>query len=374
MQRRSDIDNLRSAATYLLVGYHVAKVFDGPRFYHLKNQQTFVGFDVFAAFVRQWHMPLFFVLAGWSTAAAFDERSPGEYRMERARRLLVPLAVWSVLLGPPIRWVELKRIDGQPESFGEFLPTFFTRLDRFSWSHLWFLAYLFTFSMLYLPLFRRLHRRGDVSVHGSHLARFVAVLVLVQVALRWMWPGFQNLYNDWANFTYYSLFFVAGFLIGRFPSVDAVVDENRWWLACIGAAATAMMLPFWLGGIHVAERFGAPYILYQALSGLAGAGIVGAVLAWARRHFVGTGPLHHWAKQRAFPTFVLHQIAVVAVAVHVVDRPWALAWKFAVTLCGATALTLTAAAAVARIEKLHPLFGMPRTSRTRLARDLNTPR
>ena len=37
-------------------------------------------------------------------------------------------------------------------SFLAFWPTFFTDITHFTWSHLWFLAYLFTFSLLYRRL------------------------------------------------------------------------------------------------------------------------------------------------------------------------------------------------------------------------------
>ena len=35
-------------------------------------------------------------------------------------------------------------------SFFDFLPRFFTSVDYFSWSHLWFVIYLLTFTLLYL--------------------------------------------------------------------------------------------------------------------------------------------------------------------------------------------------------------------------------
>ena len=46
-------------------------------------------------------------------------------------------------------------------------PTFFTRLDRFTWAHLWFVAYLFTFTLLYLPLFLRLRREIASAIHRA---------------------------------------------------------------------------------------------------------------------------------------------------------------------------------------------------------------
>src|SRR5690242_18448230 len=94
MNRRPDIDNLRSAATFLLLAFHTAKVYDYSPFYHVKNHASFQGFDVFTGFVHQWHMPLFFVLAGWSMAAALRRRTPEEIRGERWQRLGIPLGVF----------------------------------------------------------------------------------------------------------------------------------------------------------------------------------------------------------------------------------------------------------------------------------------
>src|SRR4029450_11026939 len=135
-------------------------------------------------------MPLFFVLAGWSAVASLQTRGQRRFVVERVRKLAIPLLAGSVLLGPPIKYLELRSgLDlnhaglwvaaplqagfrtvipsGLPlaspfdESFLTFLPTFFTRLDRFTWTHLWFLAYLFTLTLLYLPAFGWLLRRRD---------------------------------------------------------------------------------------------------------------------------------------------------------------------------------------------------------------------
>ncbi len=181
--RRPDIDNLRSAATFLLLAFHTAKVYDYSEFYHLKNRATFVGFDVFTGFVHQWHMPLFFALAGWSMAAALKKRGAAEIRKERVNRLLIPLIAWTLITCPFIRWIELDHIDHVHESFLAFLPTFFGL--RFSWSHLWFLAYLLTFSLVYLPLFVRLNARTtDPVVTRSTLVKFLGGMVAIQVLLR----------------------------------------------------------------------------------------------------------------------------------------------------------------------------------------------
>ncbi len=90
VERRSDIDWLRVTATYVLFVFHVAKVFDFAPFYHVVNRDRSMVFFVLAGFIAQWHMPLFFLLAGWSLFGSLRGRSTSDFLRERARRLLLP--------------------------------------------------------------------------------------------------------------------------------------------------------------------------------------------------------------------------------------------------------------------------------------------
>src|SRR5262245_14162783 len=188
--RRPDVDWLRVGATYLLFVFHVGKVFDPAPFYHIRNGDLSFAMLVACGFISLWHMPLFFLLAGWSAASSLEARGVRGFLAERARRLAIPLVAGCVLLAPAIKYLELRSgLDlnhtglrvapalrdgfkvvipgGLPvaapfdESFLTFLPTFFTHLERFTWAHLWFIAYLFTFTVVYLPVFAWLLRRRD---------------------------------------------------------------------------------------------------------------------------------------------------------------------------------------------------------------------
>jgi glucan biosynthesis protein C len=64
-RRRHDIDWLRIGATFLLFPFHAARPFDHQS-WHVKSPDAATGFDVFVWFIHQFHMPLFFTLAGWS--------------------------------------------------------------------------------------------------------------------------------------------------------------------------------------------------------------------------------------------------------------------------------------------------------------------
>src|SRR5260370_38081584 len=91
-ERRPDLDWLRLGAVYLLLAFHSAKVFDRTPFYHLKNTDQSTALTVFTSAVHQWHMPLLFVLAGWSITPSLHRRSRRQFLRERRLRLLVPLS------------------------------------------------------------------------------------------------------------------------------------------------------------------------------------------------------------------------------------------------------------------------------------------
>src|SRR5262249_36308973 len=157
---------------------------DPAPFYHVRNADLSFAMLVFCGFVSLWHMPLFFLLAGWSACASLARRGTAAFVEERLRRLAVPLVAGSIVLGPAIQYLERRsrpEVGAGPavkegfkavipgglpvaapfdESFWTFLPTFFTQLHRFTWSHLWFVASLLTLTLASLPLFRAvLHRR-----------------------------------------------------------------------------------------------------------------------------------------------------------------------------------------------------------------------
>lgn len=103
--RRHDIDWLRIGATFLLFPFHAARPFDHGS-WHVKSPDTATGFDLFVWFIHQFHMPLFFTLAGWSLER-FRESALPVYVLHQA--VIVVMAYWLVHLALPLaaRWLVL---------------------------------------------------------------------------------------------------------------------------------------------------------------------------------------------------------------------------------------------------------------------------
>jgi uncharacterized protein (DUF2147 family)/fucose 4-O-acetylase-like acetyltransferase len=364
-ERRYDIDWLRVFATYLLLLFHVGMVFNPAPFFHVRNADGSFFFLILCGFIGLWHMPLFFLLAGWSACSSISTRGAREFLKERFFRLFVPLAAGCVLLMPSIKYLELSngldanytglyvdplRQDGFrqvipsglpaaahfDESFLEFLPSFFTDLSRFTWAHLWFVAYLLIFSVLYLPLFGRILRsrawlRGDISRLWVYAP--IVPLAIIQLTLRARWPGLPNLVQDWANFTYYSTYLIAGFVLAGSPALERAADGERKRAPVIGLAATLILL---LGVLGV---FTSPAVLL-ANTAIAGWCFVLAFLGWARRLLSFTTPALAYLTESAFPVYLLHQSAIVVPGYFLIQLSLGMWTKFVLLFALSSAVTL----------------------------------
>jgi uncharacterized protein (DUF2147 family)/fucose 4-O-acetylase-like acetyltransferase len=376
--RRPDLDALRVFACYLLFLFHVGMVFNPAPFFHVRNPDTSLLFLILCGFIGLWHMPLLFLLAGWSAAAALRSRGASGFLRERGRKLAVPLAAGCVLLAPGIKYLELRGgqdlnyrglfvtpevresirsvlpVDlplAEPfdEGFLTFLPTFFTDLDRFTWSHLWFLAYLLAFSLALLPVFAALAARPPARLRPGRLWIYAPILplVLVQLTLRERFPGPYNLVRDWANLTFFATFLAAGFALALAPGLEERLREEQRRLLALGVAATGVLLASVLGAVASTRAV-------LVASAVAGWCFVAALLGFARERVTHSGPRLRYLAESAFPIYVLHQPVIVLLAAGVVALPLGIAAKFALLLAGSVAGTLA----------LHHLgvrpFGLPR--------------
>ncbi len=364
MERRNDIDWLRVGATYLLFVFHVGMVFSPAPFYHVRNVDVSFVVLVVCGFISLWHMPLFFLLAGWSAVASLRLRGGTGFVRERLLRLGLPLVAGCVLLAPMVKYLELRSgLDlnyaglwvaerwqesfklvipgGLPlappfdEGFLEFLPSFFTRLERFSWGHLWFVAYLLTFTLLYRPILGWLVARRWSATRPATWWVYAPLvpLVLVQVTLRPYWPGIQNLFDDWANVAYYSTYFLVGTLLAAAPSFEALVQ--REWKRALGVAGLAA------SGLLVAllTGFQSESVLLAG-SAIAGWCFVVAALGLAHRFLSFRSARLDYLSESAFPVYLLHQSAIVILGYGVVALPLGIAAKLVLLFVLSVAATL----------------------------------
>jgi len=369
--RRPDIDWLRAVAVVLLVPFHAALIFTRGGINPIKSGETYAPLAFISGFMHQWHMPLLFVLSGVATCFALNRRSPGEYVKERTKRLLVPLVFGTFVLVPLCIYYERLNTGRFTGSYPAFYPHFFNGVyprGNFTWAHLWFIAYLFVFSLISLPLFvwlRKASGRRWVTRLATLCERRGGVFLLAvpiavsEATLRARWPGFQNLINDWANFVTFDCLFILGFLLFSDTRFSRAVTRD-WRIALIlGIATASLRIGLAVTGNYPARGHSVARILMMALRGFNMWFWILAFLGMAARLLdFGNGVLRY-VREASYPFYVLHYLALSVIGYHLVRWDVGVMSRYVViVIASIVATTVAYDVLVRRTNVTRFLFGM----------------
>lgn len=383
--RHADLDWLRVVAILLLLVFHVGMMFT-PWPWHVKNAEQLPQLEAPWRLMSALRMPLLMVVAGAGTALALRRRSLAGFAGERTRRLLVPLLFGMLVIVPPQIYIErivqgichptyLEAL-GLPRFQGSFLAFYPQVLEgrpfpqgALSWHHLWFVAYLFAFCLLALPLFAWLDRPSGAKLlrrlearlsRGAWIFLPFLPLALVQLLLR-RFPQTHALVDDPRTLAYFGLLFFYGHLLVRCPAVfDRIVALRRWSLVL----TVALYLP-------LAPEGDLPFPLeHLAVQALVWTGIL-AALGFARRHIRERRPWLAYAQELAYPFYILHQTVIVLLGYALLDvalGPWA---KMVLLLALSFLATWLGCEVARRMPWLRPLLGMKPAAGTPDNRDVS---
>ncbi|MET0327200.1 MAG: acyltransferase family protein, partial [Luteimonas sp.] len=258
MERRHDLDALRVFAFALLILYHVGMVYVVDWGFHIKSPTLLTWAEWPMVLVNRWRMSLLFLLSGLALGLALARDPPARLIGTRSRRLLLPLAFGIVAIVPVQAWCEARMLGTWTSGFGSFLVrylqfrpwpagSFTGGAYGFTWNHLWYLPYLWTYTTLALLALPALRLIGGtrfaewLSTRGRWwlwlLGPVWMLCALLLLAPRY--PSTHALAGDWFNHAKYAAVFAFGlFAANRAPIWSALV-HRRWAFtsaAVLGAA------------------------------------------------------------------------------------------------------------------------------------------
>jgi peptidoglycan/LPS O-acetylase OafA/YrhL len=365
--RRYDIDWLRVLAVLLLFPFHTGRIFDtwGP--WYVKNFALSDALTYFNNFVYPWHMPLLFLLAGASTWFALGFRSGGQYTKERFIRLLVPFIFGLLVIVPPQSYFGLLSHTGFSGSYFEWYPSFFSVNSRdmdgyflggFTLGHLWFIAFLFLFSLLALPLFLYLRRRDSGKRLVGWLAAFcslpgtIFLLAIPLFVMAW-------LIDFYPNPLYFITYFVFGFILVADARFEKTIDRHKAVALVLGPVLYLLVaylnttgwprgIPSWLGPvIDIYIRGFAPWFF------------VIAILGYGRKFLNSGSQFLRYTGKASYPMYILHQTIIVIIGFYVVQSQAGILVKYVTILVTAlVTTTIIYDLLVKRTNVTRFLFGM----------------
>lgn len=367
--------------------FHAVHPFDDLYPWHIKNDQPSLLVNFFIGFFGSWGMPFFFFMAGATSWFSLRRRTVGRYVRERITRLLIPFLVGAIFLTPIQAFYELTHKGWwKADSFLSFLFSpearsfFFTEVHPLEFGptlfgrtgyHLWFVGFLFAFSLIALPVFVWLKRESGkrvleafarLAARRGGLLVFVVLPVVARLVLQPFFPG----EHDWSDFVFMLLFFISGYMLISDERFTQAI--RRDWIihfilgvACTGfffSSAAGVPVFTWLGSPGTLE-----FYFSWSLVGLNSWCWTMFIFYIGMRFLDFRNEQLEYSREASYPFFFLHQPVIIFIAFFVVQWEVDLLIKLLVVVVGSFALSLGIyELLVRRINPVRALFGMkPRT-------------
>lgn len=382
MQRRYDIDALRALVFALLILYHWAMLYVADWGWHLKSTHLSETLQLPMLFVNRWRMDLIFLISGLSVHFLLRGTSLGRFLAQRSWRLLLPLS-FGCLVVVPIQPYAQGVANGLVEpGFVDFLLRYYRfqpwpagAFDGweygFTWNHLWYLAYLWVYTLVFaalLPLFRNsLGRRAHAAWAGLRGWKLVVLpalpLALGSILLQPHFEETGDLIHDWYRHAIYFTVFLYGYWLGNeaglWQELLRLRRRTLGWALGLFAAYLAMikLLPE-----DVPDSV--QYAIWIVRSLYIWAAIC-TILGWSHRLLNRPFRWLPWATEAVYPWYVLHQSLTVAVAFWVLPLKFGPVAEPAIVLAGTVLGCWALHEAIRRVPPLRPCFGLKAKRRGR---------
>jgi hypothetical protein len=304
-----------------------------------------------------WHMPLLFAISGASTYYALGFRSAGTYARERFLRLLIPFLFGIITYIPLTTYIHRSESLSFPEHFLGFFTFDFEHLDgyngTFTPAHLWFILFLFVFSLAALPIFLALRSEKIQAFIKAGVQRLSPASLLL-----WVIPlaliASLDLLGD-KNPLYYFLVFCFGYLLASDARFQIAIDKITWMaLACgIFEAFFRNLVPQW----QYAE-WSWQWVSLGLMYEMGRWSLTLAMLGLGHRFLNRTSHLQRYLSEAAMPFYLLHMTFSVLAGAFIIRLDLPVGAKYPLIVVLATALTFVAYELVRRWNVTRWLFGM----------------
>lgn len=377
LKRHDDLDWLRVIATLTVFLFHGARFFDQIP-WEVKNAEQSLMMTLLVALLAQWLMPFFFLLSGISMALALRVRTAGQLLRERFMRILLPyLTVGILLLIPPQEYIAaLTRGDLDPRTtFPQFYLHYLSHLrlfgDDFPWlalpqMHLWYLLYLFVFSLLLLPLLLGLRtERGQRVIEGVARACalpgviFLAALPVTALMSLLDPQGWGRDNGGWP-YLIYPILIIYGFVLYANDRFTAVIQQNG--IIALGLVGITTPFTLLLLGAYLDNSIAygtLNYALFVGIRALNSWSWMIGLLYLGQTFLTKRTALLRYTSEAALPFYLLHQTIIVIIAFLIVDWHLPIFPKYLLLI--SSAFLIIVASYELLIRRVHPLrvlFGL----------------
>jgi hypothetical protein len=332
-----DLDWLRTLAFLVLILYHIGMYYVADWGWHIKSQEQSVWLQNLMVLTNPWRMSLLFFVSAMVMSLVMQQAQFSVLTLAklRSKRLLIPLVFSMFIVVPPQLFYELKQFYGFTDGYSEFMQHYLdlntqlavqkqSYIGLITWNHLWFLPYLWCYSMIILLSHQPLNSVCMVIAKNqvSPWLMFGFLLLgtaAIRLYLRGSFPTTHALIDDWFNHAHYFFVFVAGFILPRLGYLWLRIVDGRRALFIL-----ALMSYLWLlldrhGWLNVGAELDKLWLIkfvHNILLSINHWAWLLALLGYAGRYLRFTNGFLGYANQAILPCYILHQSLIIILAVN----------------------------------------------------------
>ncbi|NYE59613.1 surface polysaccharide O-acyltransferase-like enzyme [Duganella sp. 1224] len=371
------LDWIRIFAFLVLICYHTGMYYVTWD-WHVKSPHASDAIEPLMILSSPWRLGLLFMISGVATAFLLQKLGVGALLRQRSWRLLVPLVFGMFVIVPPQSYFEVVEKVAYHGGYADFMRLYVTGYHGFcrgddclrmpTWNHLWFVAYLWTYTMvgglLAWLLGPRLGRLSDALGRLLSGWRIIVLPVLLLAVARYTladrFPTTHALVDDWYSHAQYFLLFALGALLAMQTGFWAGVAALRWTSLALWLGSWALIVCYW----SIPEALAAtPDVLQwkplmRAVYCVCQWTPILAVCGFGQRHLNFDSAKRRYLTEAVFPVYILHQTLIVVMA------HWMKPIQLAPGIEGVFLIVLTLVFSfggfelVRRVAVLRPLFGL----------------
>ena len=375
--RRYEFDWLRVLAILVVFLYHSTRFFNLGD-WHVKNVDTYVWVELWNVFATRWMMPLFFIISGASLFYAIGKSTEWrKFYVDKFIRLMIPLLIGSVTHAALQIYFERSSHGQFSGSFFSFLPEYFkgVYLDiampgnfAFHGMHLWYLLFLFLYSLICYRLFiwfkgsgRKILNRitSFFAIPGVMYLAFPLPLLIMKVLIP---KAVLEAGSGGWGFLYYIWFLISGFIIVSSNRLQQEIMNQRWISLFIGLGLSSTYLYQLFSPSRLIFPAGATNWIYIFLSFSSAWCWLFTILGFTMKYLAFDRPLLRSANEGVMPFYILHQTVLLCIGYVVMT--WEihdfLKWMIVFVSSFIVIITLYMLL-IRKFEALRFLFGMKTT-------------
>jgi glucan biosynthesis protein C len=369
------LDWLRVLATLGVFLYHAVRPFDLQDWLIKNEERSALVTLIFVVFLGTFGMALFFLVSGIGSWFALRRRTARQFARERFRRLFIPFVICSIFLHPfqeYLKWIHKGWFEGSffsieflsryidsrpgpapgnllnPDHLSEYLeflrPTVFINIGE----HLWFLGFLFSFSLISLPIFLWLKKDVGKRFIGWMLRMVekrggILLFILPPALSRIVLQPFFSDYTDWSDFTFMLVFFIMGYLLYADERFQQIIRRDWLFGLILGSINTIVIVTL------LAMDIGVDWVTNPEVPGFYLAWFLMSVNAWCwvvvalyigMRFLDMRNKLLEYGQEAMMSIYLFHHLVIIIIAFYVVQWDIGILPKMLVVVPGSFVVTL----------------------------------